>query len=385
MKHLAILGSTGSIGTQALEVIQAHQDKFRVIGLSAGSNLTILKKQIATFSPKIVSVRSKDLAEKLRTEVRSDVKIVYGEEGLIEVATQDDVDFVITALVGSIGLKPTIKAIEANKQIGLANKETLVSGGHLVMELAKQYDVPIIPIDSEHSAIYQSLNGEKNTQVNRIILTASGGPFRNKSREDLKNVTIADALKHPNWTMGAKITIDSATMMNKGLEVIEAHWLFQMPYEKIDVMIHPESIIHSMVEYIDSAIIAQLGTPDMKVPIQYAISYPDRLNLNIDALDLTQIGALHFFKPDLERFPSLKMAYQTGKEGGTMPTVLNAANEVVVGAFLQGKVPFMEIESIIDAILGQHQKVKHPSIEEIMEADRWARVATSTLIKSKGW
>lgn len=201
----------------------------------------------------------------------------------------------------------------------------------------------------------------------------------------MKNVTIADALKHPNWTMGAKITIDSATMMNKGLEVIEAHWLFQMPYEKIDVMIHPESIIHSMVEYIDRAIIAQLGTPDMKVPIQYAISYPDRLNLNIDALDLTQIGALHFFKPDLERFPSLKMAYQTGKEGGTMPTVLNAANEVVVGAFLQGKVPFMEIESIIDAILGQHQKVKHPSIEEIMEADRWARVATSTLIKSKGW
>ncbi|KXG43419.1 1-deoxy-D-xylulose-5-phosphate reductoisomerase [Tepidibacillus infernus] len=385
MKYLAILGSTGSIGTQALEVVQAHQDKFRVIGLSAGSNLTVLKKQIATFSPKIVSVRSKDLAEKLRTEVRSDVKIVYGEEGLIEVATQDDVDFVITALVGSIGLKPTIKAIEANKQIGLANKETLVSGGHLVMELAKQYDVPIIPIDSEHSAIYQSLNGEKNTQVNRIILTASGGPFRNKSREDLKNVTIADALKHPNWTMGAKITIDSATMMNKGLEVIEAHWLFQMPYEKIDVMIHPESIIHSMVEYIDRAIIAQLGTPDMKVPIQYAISYPDRLNLNIDALDLTQIGALHFFKPDLERFPSLKMAYQTGKEGGTMPTVLNAANEVVVGAFLQGKVPFMEIESIIDAILGQHQKVKHPSIEEIMEADRWARVATSTLIKSKGW
>ncbi|OEG00435.1 1-deoxy-D-xylulose-5-phosphate reductoisomerase [Vulcanibacillus modesticaldus] len=385
MKNIAILGSTGSIGTQTLEVIKAHPKQFRVIGLSGGTNLTLLREQIKLFSPKIVSVKSKLIADKLKADVPANIKIVYGEEGLIEVATFDEVDFVVSAVVGSIGLKPTIKAIEVGKQIGLANKETLVSGGHIVMELAKKHQVSIIPIDSEHSAIYQSLNGENIKQVKRIILTASGGTFRDKTREELRNVTIEDALKHPNWSMGAKITIDSATMMNKGLEIIEAHWLFNLPFEKIDVLIHPESIIHSMVEFQDLAIIAQLGTPDMKVPIQYALSYPDRIELNSKPLDLTEVGTLNFRKPDYERFPSLKMAYQSGKIGGTMPTVLNAANEAVVEAFLQSRVPFIEIESLIHNVLDQHNSIINPSLEEIIAADLWARNAVKDLIINKGW
>ncbi|WP_339063255.1 1-deoxy-D-xylulose-5-phosphate reductoisomerase [Tepidibacillus marianensis] len=381
MKNIAILGSTGSVGTQTLEVIRAHEDQFRVIALSGGSNLNLLNEQIRLFSPKLVSVKTKELAEELRFEIHSSTKVVYGEEGLIEVATHPDVDFVVTAVVGSIGTSPTIEAIKAGKQIGLANKETLVSAGHIVMDLAEKYQVSILPIDSEHSAIFQSLQGGNKDEVRRIILTASGGSFRNKTREELHHVTLSDALKHPNWLMGAKITIDSATMMNKGLEIIEAHWLFNMPFDKIDVMIHPESIIHSMVEYIDRAVIAQLGTPDMKVPIQYALSYPERIELKQQPLDLATISTLHFQQPDYDRFPSLKIAYECGKEGGTMPTVLNAANEEVVAAFIAGKVPFIEIESFVKRVIEKHNKIHQPNLEEIVEADLWARKMMANILK----
>lgn len=384
MKNIAILGSTGSIGTQTLEVIEAHSDKFQVVALSAGDNISLFLNQIRKFTPEIVSVKNKESMEIVKREFPN-LRVYSGEDGLIEVATYQKVDFVVSAVVGSIGLKPTIKAIEAGKTIGLANKETLVSAGHIVMNLGIKYNVPIIPIDSEHSAIFQSLNGESIDNVKRIILTASGGSFRNKSREELQNVTVEQALKHPNWSMGAKITIDSATMMNKGLEIIEAHWLFNLPFEKIDVLIHPESIIHSMVEYNDKAVIAQLGTPDMKVPIQYAISYPTRIELESESLNLAKIGSLNFFEPDFSRFPSLRIAYQAGKEGGTMPTVLNAANEVVVDAFLQGRIPFIEIESFVESTLGHHIKIVQPTLEEILEADKWARDKTREIIKREGW
>jgi len=385
MKKISILGSTGSIGTQTLEVVHANPDKFKVVALSGGTNIALLKKQIELFSPQLVAVKDKELKDILKNEISSKVKVVYGEEGLIEVATYYDADFIVTAVVGSVGLKPTIKAIEAGKYIGLANKETLVSAGHIVMDKAIKYNVPIIPIDSEHSAIFQSLNDKHTDQVRRIILTASGGSFRNKTRDELRSVTLSEALKHPNWSMGAKITIDSATMMNKGLEVIEAHWLFNMGFDKIDVLIHPESIIHSMVEYNDKAVIAELGTPDMKVPIQYALSYPERIELNTEPLDLTKIGSLNFYKPDFERFPSLKLAYQCGIDGGTMPTVLNAANEVVVDAFMKGRIPFIEIESLIEEALSQHNKVALPSLEEIFETDDRTRKITEKIIKRKGW
>ncbi len=382
-KNIAILGSTGSIGTQTLEVIEEHLDKFNVIGLSAGNNIELLKKQINKFSPKIVSVSSKELAEKLKYDISDKIDIVFGDSGLIDVATYNEVDFVVVSVVGSIGLVPTIKAIEAGKDIGLANKETLVSGGHIVMELVKRHNVKLLPIDSEHSAIFQSLKGENIDQVYKIIITASGGSFRDKTREELKDVTIEEALAHPNWTMGNKITIDSATMMNKGLEVIEAHWLFDLPYEKIEVIIHPESIIHSMVEYNDKAIIAQLGTPDMKVPIQYALSYPNRLELKINSLNLSAIGSLNFKKPDLIRYPSLKIAYQCGKQGGTMTTVLNAANEISVNAFLSKKISFIEIEEIIERVLEKHKTISKPTIEEIIASDKWARVTANNIIDIK--
>ena len=386
MKNLAILGSTGSIGTQTLTVVEANPDKFNVIGLSGGNNLPLLIEQIKKFSPKIVSVKKKEFVNILKNKfIGENISIVYGEHGLIEVATHNDVDFVVTAVVGSVGLESTIKAIEAGKTIGLANKETLVSAGHIVMNMALKHNVAIIPIDSEHSAIYQSLDNKNIDQVRRIILTASGGSFRDRTREELTNVTVEQALKHPNWTMGAKITIDSATMMNKGFEIIEAHWLFSLPFEKIEVLIHPESIIHSMVEYNDKAVIAQLGTPDMKVPIQYAISYPSRIELKSEPLDLAKISSLHFYEPDFNRYPSLKIAYQSGKEGGTMPTVLNAANEIAVEAFLKGRVPFIEIESIIQTVLDKHLKIESPELTEILDTDVWARKTAEEIIKHKGW
>lgn len=385
MKRIAILGSTGSIGTQTLEVINSHPDKFQVVALSGGTNITLLLEQIKKFTPKLVAVKNKELSDILKNEVGPDTRVVYGEEGLVEVATYPDADFVVTAIVGSLGLLPTVRAIEAGKQIGLANKETLVSAGHIIMDMAIKYKVPIIPIDSEHSAIFQSLDDNNLDQIRRIILTASGGALRNKTREQLQGVTVEDALKHPNWSMGAKITIDSATMLNKGLEVIEAHWLFNIPFEQIDVIIHPESIIHSMVEYKDRAIIAQLGTPDMKVPIQYALSYPKRIELNSEPLDFVKINSLHFYQPDMVRFPGLELAYQAGKAGGTMPTVLNAANEVAVEAVLQKRVPFIEIEGLIEKVLAKHTKIANPSLTEIFEADNWARENAHSIINKKGW
>lgn len=373
MKHISILGSTGSIGKQTLEVVSEHPELFRVVGLSAGGNWEILLEQIRQYKPMIVSVATKELADKIKAHAPSEVKVLYGQEGAGEVATHPGCNFVISSIVGSVGLYPTLKAIEAGKTIGLANKETLVTAGHIVMSKAKEYNVDIIPVDSEHSAIFQCLQGEGRRSVKRIILTASGGPFRDYSREELKKVTIEQALKHPNWSMGAKITIDSATMMNKGLEVIEAHWLFGLPFAQINCTLHRESIIHSMVEFHDRAIIAQLGTPDMRIPIQYALTYPQRVPLQTPSLDFDKLFSLHFAPVDLERYPALKLAYQCGEQGGTLPTVLNAANEVMVERFLKGDIPFMEIESRIAEVLGKHIKVEKPQLEQIAEADEWAR------------
>jgi 1-deoxy-D-xylulose-5-phosphate reductoisomerase len=330
MKHISILGSTGSIGTQTLDVISHYPELYKVEGLAGGRNLALLLEQIKQFRPSKVSVASKSLADELRPHVSKETTVLYGDEGLLEVAAGTDADYVVTALVGSQGLRPTLAAIDAGKDIGLANKETLVSAGHLVTELVKKRGVKLFPIDSEHSAIFQCLNGESLKDINKITLTASGGSFRDRTREQLQDVTVEQALQHPNWSMGAKITIDSATMVNKGLEVIEAHWLFGMAYSQIEVLIHPESIIHSFVEFTDNSIIAQLGNPDMRVPIQYALTYPERLKTPTKPLNLAQIGQLHFSEMDYVRFPCLQMAFDSGRAGGTAPTVYNAANEVAI-------------------------------------------------------
>lgn len=380
-KNIAILGSTGSIGVQALEVIEQNSEIFNVVALSAGHNLDLLEKQIIKFRPKIVSVANQSLADKLASSLNNLVTVVSGEAGLTTIASFEAADFVLNALVGSIGLLPTISAIEARKTVGLANKESLVVGGQLVMDLVKQYEVKLLPIDSEHSAIFQALNGESIKSVEKLIITASGGSFRDKIRTELANVTVADALRHPNWSMGAKITIDSATMANKGLEVIEAHWLFGIPYEQIEVVIHPESIIHSMVQYVDKSIIAQLSLPDMRLPIQYALTYPERINLNVKVLDFSNVSELTFRKPSYERYPALKLAYQSGFAGGTTPAVFNAANEVAVAAFIDEKIPFLTIEKIIEEVLNQHQNIIEPDLAEIISADRWARLQADALIK----
>jgi len=373
LKYISILGSTGSIGKQTLDVVDEHPDLFRVIGLAAGNNWGELVEQIHRFKPLIVSVATKELAERIKLQAPAGMRILYGQEGMNEVATHPDCNFVISAIVGSAGLYPTLKAIEAGKTIGLANKETLVTAGHIVMNKAKEYGVSIIPVDSEHSAIFQCLQGDDHQSIKRIILTESGGSFRDYSRDELKSVTIEQALNHPNWKMGAKITIDSATMMNKGLEVIEAHWLFGLPFDQIDCTLHRESIVHSLVEFHDRAIKAQLGTPDMRVPIQYALTYPNRISLQTPALDFTKLLTLQFEPVDFVRYPALKLAYLCGKQGGTMPTILNAANEVMVDRFLKGEIPFIEIESRIEAILAKHSKIEQPLLEEISEADEWAR------------
>jgi len=380
-KRIAILGSTGSIGTQTLDVIASHPDRFEVVGLAAGRNTGLLLEQIRSFRPRIVSAADEAAARELREHVGSEVQIEYGEQGLIQVAAHSGADMLVTAIVGSRGLAPTLAAIEAGVAIGLANKETLISAGHLIMDAAKRRHVPIIPIDSEHSAIFQCLNGEKRAQVSRVILTASGGSFRDRQRNELAHVTVEEALRHPNWSMGAKITIDSATMVNKGLEVIEAHWLFGLDYDRIDVVIHPESIIHSMVEYADTSIIAQLGNPDMRVPIQYALTYPDRMAGPFRPLDLVGAGALHFRPMDTERYPSVRMAYEAGRIGGTMPTVFSAANEVAVDRFLRGDIKFLQIEDIIASVMEQHQAVGHPGLDEILAADRWARERAASLFR----
>ncbi|HHY74658.1 MAG TPA: 1-deoxy-D-xylulose-5-phosphate reductoisomerase [Bacillus bacterium] len=381
MKKISLLGATGSIGTQTLDIIKLHPNQFELEAISIGKNLTLGLEIIHTFIPKVVSVIDKESSEYIKRKVPDHVRVVYGEEGLIEVAANSDTDVLVNAVMGSVGLKPTLKAIEAGKTIAIANKETLVTAGHLVMEAAKKHHVNLLPVDSEHSAIFQCLNGENKKALERIILTASGGSFRDKTRAELKDVTVESALKHPNWTMGAKITIDSATMMNKGLEVIEAHWLFDMPYEKIDVVMHRESIIHSLVEFHDTSMIAQMGSPDMRVPIQYALSYPERLALpTLKRLNLIDVGKLHFEEVSLERFRCLEYAYDAGKIGGTMTTVLNAANEEAVQLFLNGQISFLEIEDYIAQALEQHTPLSHPDLETIVAVDEQTRRFVKSLL-----
>ncbi len=373
MKKIAILGSTGSIGTQTLDVVRAHPEQFAVEGIAAGSNIDLVTEQALEFRPRLVSVANRELAEQLRSRLPQEIAVHYGDEGLIEVAAGTDADTVVTAVMGSMGLPSTLAAIDAGKTIGLANKETLVTAGHIVTERARQKGVALLPIDSEHSALFQSLNGEPRERIAELTLTASGGSFRDRTREQLRDVTVADALKHPNWSMGAKITIDSATMANKGLEVIEAHWLFDMPYERISVVLHPESIIHSYVEFVDTSIIAQLGNPDMRVPIQYALTYPDRQPSPSTRLSLAKIGQLTFREMDEQRFPCLRMAFESGRLGGTAPTVFNAANEIAVARFLKGEISFLTIEDIIADALEQHETIAAPDLETIHEVDRLTR------------
>ncbi|MDQ0876405.1 1-deoxy-D-xylulose-5-phosphate reductoisomerase [Paenibacillus sp. V4I3] len=380
MKRIAILGSTGSIGTQTLDIAQHAPDKFQIEALSGGYNSQLLIEQVKKFHPKVVSVATKELADEVSKNVSSSTKVLYGEEGLMEVAASTDADLVVTALVGSQGLKPTMAAIEAGKHIGLANKETLVSAGHIVKDAIRRKGVSLLPIDSEHSAIFQCLNGENRSQIAKITLTASGGSFRDRSREQLEGVTVEQALQHPNWSMGAKITIDSATMVNKGLEVIEAHWLFDLSYDQIDVLIHPESVIHSFVEFVDNSVIAQLGNPDMRVPIQYALTYPDRYPTPTNRLDLAAIGKLHFREMDYNRYPCIRMAFESGKQGGTSPTVYNAANEIAVARFLKGEITFLQIEQIIEVVLQKHESHSNPHLDVIHEQDIWARAFASSIV-----
>lgn len=379
MKKLSVLGSTGSIGTQTLDVVSKHPEQFQIEGLAAGSNVELLLRQVHQFRPKKVSVATKELAEQVKTQVSPGTEIFYGNEGLVEVAAGTDADTVVTAVVGSMGLHSTLAAIEAGKHIGLANKETLVTAGHLVTEAIKRKGVKMLPIDSEHSAIFQCLNGERRDDLTGITLTASGGSFRDLTREQLQSVTVEDALKHPNWSMGAKITIDSATMVNKGLEVIEAHWLFGLPYEQIHVLLHPESIIHSFVEFRDTSIIAQLGNPDMRVPIQYALTYPERWDSPAKRLSLAEVGKLHFREMDMERFPCLRLAFECGKMGGTATTAFNAANEVAVGRFLNREISFLQIEDIIEEVLDRHANISNPQLADIEECDRNTRLLAAKL------
>ncbi len=369
MKTIAILGSTGSIGTQTLEVVRENGD-IRVLGIAAGENIALLEEQIREFHPKKAAVWSEEKAKELRMKTAdTDTKIVSGMEGLIEIAVMEDTEILVTAIVGMIGIRPTIEAIKAGKDIALANKETLVTAGHLIMPQAERKEVRILPVDSEHSAIFQSLQGNDKSSVKKILLTASGGPFRGRKQEELLEIRVEDALKHPNWTMGAKITIDSSTMVNKGLEVIEAKWLFGVDVDDVQVVVQPQSIIHSMVEYKDGAILAQLGTPDMKLPIQYALYYPERRYLPGERLDFWSIGKLDFEKPDMDTFYGLRLAYSAGRQGGTLPTVFNAANELAVSMFLKGEVKYLEISEIIEDCMSAHKNIKEPSLEEILETE----------------
>ena len=420
MKSLSILGSTGSIGTQTLDIVKNNPNEFKVIGLTTNKNIELLKKQIDEFKPEAVAVMDNKKADELKKD--SDIEVYSGIEGIIKIGILNNVDTVINSLVGSVGVKPTIEAIKSKKNIALANKETLVTAGSIVMEEVKKNNVNLMPIDSEHSAIFQCLNKEisndlnynnknaikndninnlknnetkfnqnnvknKNNEyadiVNKIIITCSGGPFRNYSKEQLEKVTAKDALNHPTWSMGGKITIDSATLMNKGFEVIEAHYLYNIPYEKIEVVILPQSIIHSLVEFKDNSTLAQLSNPDMKLPIQYALSYPKRFKLNAKKLNLAEIKNLSFENPDFEKFPCLKYAYDSGKVGGTMPAVLNAANEIAVHAFLNEKIKFNRIQALIEKIINNHKNIKNPDINQIIEADKKTREDTIKLIDER--
>lgn len=370
MKKIAILGSTGSIGTQTLDVVRENGD-IEVVSLAAGSNTELLEKQVREFHPKVVCVYQKERAVDLKERLKDKtVKIVTGMDGLIEAACIPEAEIVVTAVVGMIGIRPTIAAIEAGKDIALANKETLVTAGHLIIPLAKEKGIRILPVDSEHSAIFQSLQGNAGNKIQKILLTASGGPFRGKKQEDLLNVKVEDALKHPNWSMGRKITIDSSTMINKGLEVIEAKWLFDVSVDEIRVVVQPQSVIHSMVEYEDGSVIAQLGTPDMKLPIQYALYYPERRYLPGDRLDFWSLSHLDFEKPDLDTFYGLALAYEAGREGGSMPTVLNAANELAVSMFLDRQITYLEIVEIIEDCMKAHKKIENPSLEQILMTEQ---------------
>ncbi|MDP4097506.1 1-deoxy-D-xylulose-5-phosphate reductoisomerase [Paenibacillus sp. P96] len=379
MKKITVLGSTGSIGTQTLDVVSMHPDLYQIEGLTAGANTALLLEQVHRHRPKKVSVATRELAEQIRELLPPGTELYWGSEGLVEVAAGTEADMVVTAVMGSVGLPSTLAAIEAGKHIGLANKETLVTAGHIVTEKAKKKGVRLLPIDSEHSAIFQCLNGERMRDVAGITLTASGGSFRDLSREQLKGVTVEQALQHPNWSMGAKITIDSATMVNKGLEVIEAHWLFGLSYDQIHVLLHPESIIHSFVEFKDTSIIAQLGNPDMRVPIQYALTYPDRMSSPAKPLSLAAAGSLHFREMDYERFPCLRLAFECGKMGGTAPAAFNAANEVAVARFLKGEISFLAIEDIIAKVLDRHHNTMNPDLSAIEACDREVRAAAAAL------
>lgn len=381
MKKLTILGSTGSIGVSTLEIVAAHRDRFEVVALTAGNNLELLKQQIDAFRPRLVSVLTADLARQLDCMLTGPKpEIHHGVPGLIAAATAGESHVVVAAIVGAAGLVPTAAAIKAGKDIALANKETLVTAGRLMMDLVREKGVRLYPVDSEHSAVFQSLEGQSRKDVRRIILTASGGPFLNLPLDRLSRVSVADALNHPNWSMGQKITIDSATMMNKGLEVIEARWLFNVPAEQIAVNIHPQSIIHSMVEYADGCVMAQLGVPDMKAPIAYALTYPERIPTGVKPLDLTELTGLTFLAPDYQRFPALKLAYDALAAGESMPAVMNAANEVAVEAFLKGKIGFTDIATSIARTMDSHEPRSLATIEDVLSSDLWAREKSRELI-----
>ena len=379
MKKIAILGSTGSIGTQTLEVARENGD-LQITALAAGNNIELLEKQIREFHPGLVAVWKEEKAKELKDRVKDlDVKVVCGMDGLLEVATEPSSEILVTAIVGMIGIRPTIAAMKAGKDIALANKETLVTAGHIIIPLAKECNVQILPVDSEHSAIFQCLNGEHRSQLKKILLTASGGPFRGKKKEELKHVQVEDALKHPNWSMGRKITIDSATLVNKGLEMMEARWLFGVEPKDIQIVVQPKSIIHSMVEFVDGAVIAQLGTPDMKLPIQYALYYPDRKYLPGDRLDFWSLNQITFEKPDMENFPGLKLAFDAAAAGGSMPTVYNAANERAVAKFLDRKISFLDIPEIISECMAAHKVEEAPTVEQILQTE----AATYDMIESR--
>jgi len=371
MINLSILGSTGSIGTQALDIAEMFDDKINITAISGNQNIDLLEKQIKKFKPKLCAVMDKEKSKILKNRISSDTKILSGLEGLTEVASNEYTDTVLTAVSGIVGLVPTVSAIESNKRIALANKETLVAGGSLITKLAKDNNIDILPVDSEHSAIFQCLQGNDYKTINKIILTASGGPFLNKDKDFLKEAEVEDALNHPNWSMGKKITIDSATLMNKGLEMIEAYWLFNVDYENIEVVVHPESIIHSAVEFVDKSIIAQMGLPDMRLPIQYALFYPNRMKNNLKSLDFFEINQLNFIKPNTKIFRCLELAYDAIKIGGSMPSVLNVANEIAVDKFLKNEISFLDISTLIEEVMNQHRSYEIKDIEGILNAKKW--------------
>ena len=382
MKKITLLGSTGSIGLSALDIIEKNPKRFRIAALAASENIQLLKRQIERFKPEMAAVKNKETAVKLRRALRpgTRIRISYDTEGLQETAACSSADIVISAISGAAGLLPTLAAIEAGKDIALANKETMVMAGRIVTRAAAKKNVRILPVDSEHSAIFQCLEGSRKEDLKRIILTASGGPFLNVAARQLKKVTLRQALRHPRWKMGKKITIDSASMMNKGLEIIEARWLFNTSFDRIDVLVHPQSLVHSMVEFIDGACLAQLGVPDMKIPIAYALTYPERIANDLKILDLVQAGRLDFYKPDLKKFPCLKIAREAGVSGGTAPAVLNAADEVAVAALMQERLSFADLPKIIEKVLDAHDVIPDPSMDDILQADADARQQTEKII-----